>query len=757
MASAGSIFVDLLLKDAAYTSGWQRARNTTKQGSAQIQGDMGKIGQSVTAVINPVNNLSNAIRNVTGILAGAFSVQRITQYSDQWRQLEGRLNIVAGEFGNVAKTQQDLFEIAQRTRQPLDGIMSFYSRLAQFIPEAERAQYDLLGVTESVSAALAITGETSASATGAMIQFTQAIGTNFEAAGQELRSLQEQAPRLTQALMRALGDGTKSLQQLKEEGLLTRQSVLNALSGMGEEGKRLREELEKVPLTVGQAFQRLDNAFLKFIGQSKEVNNVTGALALGITALAENLDEIVKALLVISATSFPAVVGAITKSVIPALTSLSVAILANPIFAGASLLSGAIAAIVLFGEKIKVTENGISTLKDVFNVVFNDITNLIKRAVSDINSFFRPIIKYLDDLSNHPIIQRFAANSQSIIGVATQNIINRAEQEARNRFLDEQYSRNRDNANYVRNILKSGGTGSFQDMMGISNTPFIGSDSNVSGTEKATKSIEKWLIKQREALETMKQESQYIGMTSIEIEKLKDAREFEAQIAERSYGLKGKELERFREQAEAIKKLRQEVIQYNYEASRSAEAGFKQFSAEYIENATNAAQNIKDVLTKAFKGAEDAFIEFTKTGKLNFRDLANSIIEDLLRIQFRKTMAGILGGLDSILDSGSGSAQQSGSSGIGAFLGKTFAGLFADGGYIPPGQWGIAGEAGAEAIYGGKSGVTVVPNQQGNVYNIDARGADQGAVLRIEQSLMALAGPGVIEYRVSNAQIRGGL
>lgn len=299
MASAGSIFVDLLLRDSQYQSGWNKVRNTTKQGSNQVQGDVKQIGTAFNSTINPVNNLGNAVKNLAGILAGAFSVQKVIQYSDSWKQLSGRISIVEGEFGDLAKTQQNLFEVAQRTRQPLDGIMSFYSRLAQFIPEAERAQYDLLGVTESVSAALAITGETSASATGAMIQFTQAIGTNFEAAGQELRSLQEQAPRLTQALMKALGDGTKSLQQLKEEGKLTRESVLNALSGAGVEGRRLAEELAKVPLTVAQAFQRLDNAFLKFIGQSSEVSKGATSLALGISKLAENLDLVAKAVIVL--------------------------------------------------------------------------------------------------------------------------------------------------------------------------------------------------------------------------------------------------------------------------------------------------------------------------------------------------------------------------------------------------------------------------------------------------------------------------
>lgn len=46
-------------------------------------------------------------------------------------------------------------------------------------------------------------------------------------------------------------------------------------------------------------------------------------------------------------------------------------------------------------------------------------------------------------------------------------------------------------------------------------------------------------------------------------------------------------------------------------------------------------------------------------------------------------------------------------------------------------------------------------NTGGNTYQIDARGADQGAVRRLEQALLALAGPGVIESRVTNAQSRG--
>lgn len=46
-------------------------------------------------------------------------------------------------------------------------------------------------------------------------------------------------------------------------------------------------------------------------------------------------------------------------------------------------------------------------------------------------------------------------------------------------------------------------------------------------------------------------------------------------------------------------------------------------------------------------------------------------------------------------------------------IGDLFAGGFADGGYVPPGRWGMAGEEGPEPIYGGRHGLTVVPAGDG--------------------------------------------
>lgn len=61
---------------------------------------------------------------------------------------------------------------------------------------------------------------------------------------------------------------------------------------------------------------------------------------------------------------------------------------------------------------------------------------------------------------------------------------------------------------------------------------------------------------------------------------------------------------------------------------------------DYAREAQNLGAHVKDFATGVFQGMENALANFVKTGKLNFKDLANSIIEDLIRIAIRASITG---------------------------------------------------------------------------------------------------------------------
>lgn len=109
--------------------------------------------------------------------------------------------------------------------------------------------------------------------------------------------------------------------------------------------------------------------------------------------------------------------------------------------------------------------------------------------------------------------------------------------------------------------------------------------------------------------------------------------------------------------------------------------GWNRAYKSYTADANDAATNAERVFQKTTQGMEDAIVDFVKTGKFEFKDLANSILEELLRIQIRKTAMNIFGSTSSGGDS-------------------SFAGFFANGGTIPAGQFGIVGERGPEIVKG---------------------------------------------------------
>lgn len=67
---------------------------------------------------------------------------------------------------------------------------------------------------------------------------------------------------------------------------------------------------------------------------------------------------------------------------------------------------------------------------------------------------------------------------------------------------------------------------------------------------------------------------------------------------------------------------------------------------DYATSGRNVAEQTANAFTRAFSGMEDALVNFTMTGKADFKSMAESIIADLIRIQIRAAMVQALGGSD---------------------------------------------------------------------------------------------------------------
>lgn len=117
-----------------------------------------------------------------------------------------------------------------------------------------------------------------------------------------------------------------------------------------------------------------------------------------------------------------------------------------------------------------------------------------------------------------------------------------------------------------------------------------------------------------------------------------------------------------------------------YEQSRTFSEGLDQAMIKFAETVTDNAAYAGRIFDTMAQGFTDSIMNFVQTGKLSFKDLFKSLMAEIIKMQVNKLFLSIFG--------------------KGGPMGTLFAGLFADGGYIPSGKYGIVGEAGPELVRG---------------------------------------------------------
>lgn len=149
-----------------------------------------------------------------------------------------------------------------------------------------------------------------------------------------------------------------------------------------------------------------------------------------------------------------------------------------------------------------------------------------------------------------------------------------------------------------------------------------------------------------------------------------------------------------------FEKKRHELKVANLRNERTLEFGLNQAIENFVENSTNMAKVGADSFNALTSNMNSALDNFVKTGKLSFKDLTKSIIQDLIAIQLRAQASGLLGMLTKSLFGGGDMSQPA------AVLGMPG---YADGGNPAVGQVSVVGERGPELFVPSGSG-TIIPN-----------------------------------------------
>jgi len=253
-------------------------------GQRKVDGALRKTTGSLDAFEARLSQITAAIK----IYATALAVIKSAKLADDMRLLASRVQVAAGSFDSGTVAMQRLIAISRETQTTVEANAAVFARLNQSILQMGGTQNDTLRLTELLAKAIRVSGASAVEAKSAMLQFGQALGSG-KLAGDELRSLLENAPYLMRQLADGLGVPIGALKQLGEDGKLTADVVMAAL---GKAATQIEADFAKFPQTVGGAFDVAVDAALRANEKFDQLTGTSTALT-GVTkGLGEVLDKL---------------------------------------------------------------------------------------------------------------------------------------------------------------------------------------------------------------------------------------------------------------------------------------------------------------------------------------------------------------------------------------------------------------------------------------------------------------------------------
>lgn len=270
MAVSERVIVELEARLGRYEANVSRAER-------KFDSAMGGIQRSANATEGLV---ARAMGGITAALAGVSAIalaRTFLEYADAAKTLDAQLRLATAGFGTFAKAQEDVRRIAADTRSGLQETASLYGNFSRGAKELGADQEAAARATETFSKTLKISGADANQAASATLQFGQALAAGA-LRGDELNSVLEAAPRLARLLTESMGLPIGKIKELGEQGKLTSDVLLNALTNRKfTEG--IDREFRELPVTFDDAMTQISNAAIITFGAFDRGGQFSTALA----------------------------------------------------------------------------------------------------------------------------------------------------------------------------------------------------------------------------------------------------------------------------------------------------------------------------------------------------------------------------------------------------------------------------------------------------------------------------------------------
>ncbi|HHT1013256.1 TPA: phage tail tape measure protein [Citrobacter freundii] len=294
MATLRELIIKISANSSSFQSEIARASRmgtdyyrTMEQGGKKAAAATRETQRSLADLNSQLATVRSSAAGLAGAWAGAFATHQLIQFADTWNQLNGRLRLASSSSEDYVQSQRVLMEISQRTGTSLEANSNLYSRIAQSLRDAGYASADVAKVTETVATSLKLSGASTEEASSVITQLSQALGSGV-LRGEEFNSIMENGGRLAKLLADGLGTTVGGLRNMANNGELTTNKIVPLLTNV----EILRKEFDTLPASISGSAQKVQNAFLAWVGGANDAVGASSALSGVLDGLATNIDDV---------------------------------------------------------------------------------------------------------------------------------------------------------------------------------------------------------------------------------------------------------------------------------------------------------------------------------------------------------------------------------------------------------------------------------------------------------------------------------
>lgn len=582
-----------------------------------IAASMGNLNRTVSGLSSGMGFLKNAF---LGYFA-ALRVTELAQASDAMQNLYNRIKVLSGGTAQADEVFQGLLERSNATRSGITDLAEVYARLGANLKDTGISSKLLLDVTELLQNTFRLSGASAAEASSAAIQLSQGLAFGV-LRGQDLRAVLSANVEIGNLLAKQLGITRGEVYKFAESGKITAYQVLSALfKGMGDVNARAGQ----LSITFEQALTVAANKVKVAIFELNQEFNLSGKFANGIDTLLEKLSLIGVVAISLAATQIPALITALQR--------LGNAFLA---FGAENPVTAAIVGISII---IMATFKNLTDFENFLIRIYARMVDIeagyygLKAGANAFLAGLAGISKYADsDADKSAGLKAYAKSLRDSIAVVEKPVDTgpvRSTNEEIKKFLDHLAS--------IQKVPE----GKIKDILGAINKQYLDGKLSLQGYNDALDDFDIYKLNRQFKEGKTELEAYKNGLD--QLNRLVLQRDFnQGAISIEAYNRNMRTLDiqslndKFARGKITLEQYQEEMLKLSktFDTVNVFSVGVN----NYLNSVGTLATGIAGVITDAFKHLEDTFVEFVKTGKFNFAQFTQSVLDDLERIIIRSTI-----------------------------------------------------------------------------------------------------------------------